>query len=107
VVATLPTIGDFGRYVRAQRVALGLSQAEFAVRVGVAQQTLSALETGERAGTALTRFRIAKALNSELDDMLDAAGAGAAEYESLALIAEVLGVDVHELVSCLEQDGKS
>ena len=41
--------------VRALRAALGLSQAEFADRVGTRQQTISEWETGARAPRRMSR----------------------------------------------------
>jgi ribosome-binding protein aMBF1 (putative translation factor) len=55
-----------GQAVRERRLALGLSQAEVAVRAGMSQPALSRLEAGGTVPTIPVLERIALALETEL-----------------------------------------
>lgn len=51
-----------GRNVRQLRIAAGLSQAAFAVLVGVDRGYVSGLELGQRNPTVITLWHVAQAL---------------------------------------------
>lgn len=53
----------------------GLTQAELARRVNVAQNTLSSMETGERTGTVSVLKRVASALGVRIEDLVRGEGA--------------------------------
>ncbi len=90
-----------GKWVRAQRLWRGWSQAVLAEKVGVTPQAISLLEQGKRAnpgGQTLTR--LAQAFEITLDDLLIEAGLaseqqatqGAAEAVEQATIDELLSI---------------
>jgi transcriptional regulator with XRE-family HTH domain len=60
-----------GRNVRRLRIALGLSQAALAERMGVDRAYVSGLELGQRNPTILTLWHIAKALGVKLRQFFD------------------------------------
>ena len=55
--------------VRARRDTTGMTQAELAERIGVTRQTLIAIEQGKYSPSLETAFRIARALETTLDDV--------------------------------------
>jgi transcriptional regulator with XRE-family HTH domain len=55
--------------LRAARRAEGWTQETLAARAGVAQETISALERGTRAGTPALRAAIARALGRAVADI--------------------------------------
>lgn len=59
----------FGKLVRRLREENGLSQEDFAFRVGLHQTYVSSVERGERNVTIGTADRIAKALGTTLADL--------------------------------------
>lgn len=63
------------RAVRAERVRLGLSQADLANRVGLGRVTVSQIETGARRLYADELDLLCEALEVSLDDLLHRAPA--------------------------------
>lgn len=55
-----PLAKDWGRQVRARRVALGLSQTQFAELLDVTQQYISAVESGSTVPTDAMKQRLAE-----------------------------------------------
>jgi predicted nucleotidyltransferase len=53
---------DYGRWVRARRLLIGMSQRELAAASGVPQPTIASLETGKRTVGAVTRRKLDGAL---------------------------------------------
>lgn len=58
-----------GAAVRARRKALGVTLMQLAAKTGVAQATLSRIETGTMPGTVECHFRVAQALKMPLSDL--------------------------------------
>ncbi|MCW3837083.1 helix-turn-helix domain-containing protein [Sphingomonas canadensis] len=61
----------FGRNVRALRAETGLSQDEFADKVGVHRTYMSGIERGVRAPTIIVVEKIAKALGVSAGKLFD------------------------------------
>lgn len=61
----------FGRNVRKLRVALGVSQEEFADRAGLHRTYISGMERGKRAPTIEVVEKLAKALNVRAGALFD------------------------------------
>lgn len=69
---TLPSMTDFGAFIRERRKALGLTQAGLAEKAGLSPGAISLIETGERSELqALTARRLSKALNLTSDELID------------------------------------
>jgi transcriptional regulator with XRE-family HTH domain len=62
----LRNVSDFGRFIRGERERLGLTQASLAAQLGMARQTLIAIEAGGNSDIA-TLLKIASALHLEID----------------------------------------
>ena len=60
----------FGKRVRRLREELGLSQEEFADRVGIHRTYIGGIERGERNPTLSTIYRIAQGLKIEASRLL-------------------------------------
>ena len=71
----------FGELVRRLRRERGYSQEEFSFRVGLHQTYVSSVERGERNVTIGTADRIARALGTNLADLLDELERGSADTE--------------------------
>jgi transcriptional regulator with XRE-family HTH domain len=73
----------FGREVHRRRVALGMSLDTLGLEAGLTPNYLSSIERGERPrGVSLdAAFKLAKALDAELSDLLGARSLSAAEIE--------------------------
>ncbi len=64
-------MNNFGDRVRALREQAGLSQDEFAARIGMLRQNLSKIETGEtRLPTKATQERIASGFDLDFDQFI-------------------------------------
>lgn len=61
-----PSLGNRLKVARAER---GLSQQDLANQAGVTRQTISAIETGLYAPSALLAFVLAKRLDKRVDDI--------------------------------------
>lgn len=61
----------FGANVRRRREALGLSQRNFSVQLGIAQATLSVVETGAVNLTLRSMTKLAEAAGINLRTMLE------------------------------------
>ena len=61
--------------LRSMRLALGLSQAELAVKVGTSQPQIARIETGSHDPTYDTFARLAHALEAQITDVVAAFGA--------------------------------
>lgn len=59
----------WGQRVREARQAAGLTQRTLAIRLGCAQQTLSAIENGERLPGDDLRLRLAAALGKDPNEL--------------------------------------
>lgn len=57
--------------VRMRRDELGMSQEELAAKAGVSRQTISYLETDAKTAMSTTLIRVAKALDTTVDALLD------------------------------------
>lgn len=62
----------FGKAVREQRMAKGISQEELAMRIGADQAYVSRIEAGQMNVTLETVEQIARALQSDSADLLRA-----------------------------------
>ena len=60
----------FGKALKAAREAAGLSQADLARRVGIAQPDMPEIERGDRDVRLSTANRLAQALGHDLRDLL-------------------------------------
>lgn len=58
--------------LRVLRAEHDLSQAELADRLGIARQTVNALEAGKYAPSLPLAFKIAKLFNKPVEDIFDA-----------------------------------
>lgn len=56
--------------LREQRELAGLSQSDLAEKVGLSQQSISYLETGDRDGKLSTWRRICDVLDADMSDLL-------------------------------------
>lgn len=65
---------DLGRFVRAKRTLMGMSQEEFADHAGFHRTYVGFLERGERTPTIATLARLARAFEIRISDMLRGAG---------------------------------
>ena len=65
---------DLGRFVRAKRTALGMSQEDFADHAGFHRTYVGFLERGERTPTIATLARLARAFKVKISDLLREAG---------------------------------
>ena len=65
---------DLGRFVRAKRTAMGMSQEEFADHAGFHRTYVGFLERGERTPTIATLARLARAFEIRISDLLREAG---------------------------------
>lgn len=63
----------FGKAVREQRTAKGISQEELAMRIGADQAYISRIEAGQMNVTLETVEQIAKALDLHVNLLLDEA----------------------------------
>lgn len=59
-----------GAHITQLRKARGMTQAELARAIGVSQQAVFAYEVAERRTSVLVLAKIAKALNSPLEDLI-------------------------------------
>lgn len=55
--------------LKSRRIALGLSQAELASKLGIVQSAVSAWESGEKMPRASQLPALAEALNCTIDDL--------------------------------------
>lgn len=55
--------------LKSRRIALGLSQAELAGKLGIVQSAISAWESGEKMPRASQLPALAEALNCTIDDL--------------------------------------
>ncbi|PPK88375.1 putative transcriptional regulator [Neolewinella xylanilytica] len=55
--------------LKVERARHDLSQAALAARVGVSRQTINAVETGRFVPSTLLALKIARVLNSRVDDL--------------------------------------
>lgn len=62
---------DFGKNLKRERIAAGLSQKELAIATGTTQQLLSRWELGEVEPTLGNIIAILKALNVRFEDLVD------------------------------------
>jgi putative transcriptional regulator len=62
--------------IKLMRVELDLSQAELADRLGVARQTVIALEAGKYAPSLTLAFKISKLFGKPVEEIFDADSAG-------------------------------
>ena len=60
----------FGRNIRTRRDSRGWNQEELSVKVGVSKNTISDIETGQKFARANTLFRLAKAFDTEVYELL-------------------------------------
>ena len=58
-----------GAYIRSRRLALGLTQAQLAVRAGVSEAEISRLEAGHRRPNFETGIRLAQALGLSAEEL--------------------------------------
>jgi putative transcriptional regulator len=58
-----------GNRLRVARAERGFSQERLAQEAGVTRQTISAIETGLYAPSALLAFRLAETLDKRVDDL--------------------------------------
>lgn len=65
-----PELREFGRRVRARRMALGLSQEELAERAGLHRTYISSLEQGRRNVAVHNVVRLAEALDLDPADLV-------------------------------------
>ena len=71
----LTNVNDLGRFVRANRRRLGLTQTQLAAPLGLTQERISVLEQGKSAMPSLLALaQIAAALGVSLTDVVEAAG---------------------------------
>ena len=63
-----------GRVIRKRRLALGLSQEQFAERLGIHRTQVGFLERGENTTTIYTLAVVAKAFDCAASDLLRDAG---------------------------------
>ena len=66
---TTPTPSDLGLRIRRRRLALGLSTAEVAERTGSSIERIEQIETGPFALTGGGLVRLARALDTDVDDL--------------------------------------
>lgn len=62
---------DFGRNLKRERIAAGMSQKELATRIGTTQQLLSRWELGEVDPTLGNIIALLKVLNIRFEDLVD------------------------------------
>ncbi|RQV26095.1 XRE family transcriptional regulator [Burkholderia cenocepacia] len=95
-----------GRFVRKRRKDLGLTQVALALRMGVDDAYVSAVETGRRApdGTSFLEA-LSRALELDEDGLRQLADASRRSQRYLRL-PEELSARKHELVSALVEDVK-
>lgn len=62
---------DFGRNLKRERIAAGMSQKELATRIGTTQQLLSRWELGEVDPTLGNIIALLKVLNVRFEDLVD------------------------------------
>ena len=60
-----------GKNVKRLRIAVGITQAELAERMGVDRAYVSGLELGQRNPTVLTLWHLSKALGVKLKSFFD------------------------------------
>lgn len=60
----MPLLNTSGKRIRVLRVAAGLNQAQLAERIGIAQNTLSVIETDQRKVSVDQALELARALNT-------------------------------------------
>ena len=60
----------FGRNIRTRRDSKGWNQEELSVKAGVSKNTISDIETGQKFARANTLFRLAKAFDTEVYELL-------------------------------------
>lgn len=60
---------QWGRAIAARREALGMTQTQFAEKVGIAQSNISSIERGATGGKETTRIAIARALGVEVSEL--------------------------------------
>ena len=65
-----PTLGEFGRRVRARRLELSLSQEDLADRADLHRTYISSLEQGRRNVAVRNVVRLAEALEIDPGDLL-------------------------------------
>ena len=85
----------FGERLAGWRKAAGLSQSELASRVGVRQQAISQLESGQYLPRQVLVETLADALGIELGEVIEALGDDRREVRT--------GPSLHERVAALEQ----
>lgn len=68
-----------GKRIRLNRKAAGLTQAELAQKLGIPPQSIGQWERGERQPKLDTLLRIASALDTPLEELVDLEGALAAD----------------------------
>lgn len=62
---------DFGKNLKRERIAAGMSQKELAAKVGTTQQLLSRWELGEVEPTLGNIIALLKVLNVTFEDLID------------------------------------
>ncbi|KVE03252.1 DNA-binding protein [Burkholderia vietnamiensis] len=95
-----------GKFVRKRRKELGLTQVALALRMGIDDAYVSAVETGRRApdGTSFLEA-LSRALELDEDGLRQLADASRRSQRYLRL-PEELSVRKHELISALVEDMK-
>lgn len=69
-MATSDEHAEFCERVKARRKELGLTQVQMAERMGMTQPAYAAIEVGTRAPGFHQLYRLAAALNSNVQDLL-------------------------------------
>ena len=64
-------LSTLGKRIKTSRGALGISQRKFALMVGINQGHLSELENGEKNIKFLTLVKIAKGLNTTVEELVE------------------------------------
>lgn len=64
-------LSTLGKRIKTSREALGISQRKFALMVGINQGHLSELENGEKNIKFLTLVKIAKGLNTTVEELVE------------------------------------
>jgi putative transcriptional regulator len=60
---------DFGNNVKFYRTRLGLTQTQLSEKVGVSQNSISSIETGQYRPTAYTAALLCEALQCKFEDL--------------------------------------